>query len=119
MNTEILNLRPFVAEMELKENHEMFKDIIVLDYGVKKQGSEKMCQVKFTHEDENDMFKTAVSSCGCTTPKITDIKTEVNVQVLDVGYDTKRLGKFEKQVTLYTKDKVRKQIIKVQGEIVV
>lgn len=118
MKTQIENLRPYVSEMTLPEDFEMYQNkLITLDYGTIKQKSEGTSQLKFTFEDLNEMPKTVKSSCGCTTPKILKPFKDEPIIVLELGYNTNLLGAFSKQVTLIAEDKIRKQIILIKGEV--
>lgn len=109
------NLRPFVAELEVATDFIPFEDHFTLNWGEKPKGAEKVVQIRVTHTQEEDMFKTSATSCGCTTPKIKDVDNLT--QILEVGYNTEIKGDFTKTVTFYTQDKKRKQRVKITGKI--
>lgn len=116
MAVKIENLREFVSKVELPEDFDLFKNTIVLDYGVKKKGSERTSQLKLTYEDGEDKLSTITASCGCTQPHIKEV--DEKTQLLEIGYNTNILGAFSKNVVAFSKDKKRKQIIKITGKIV-
>lgn len=116
MRVEITNLRAFVADVEIPDNYTLYKDKIAVNYGIRPKKAEKVVQIKFKFEKEEDLFKHATASCGCTVPKIHNVGNRE--QVVEISYNTGIGGRFSKQVNLYNSDKKEKQIINVKGEIV-
>lgn len=112
---KIENLRDFVSTVNIPENFKLYKDIITIDYGTKKQGSEGISQIKVTFDRKEDKFKHKVVSCWCTKMDIIDLG-ELE-QLINIGYNTKIKGEFTKQANLYDETKGKKQIIKLKGNI--
>ncbi|MCB0567070.1 MAG: DUF1573 domain-containing protein [Phaeodactylibacter sp.] len=91
-----------------------------VDYGVIEQGSDPYRVFKFTNTGNAPLIIThAKGSCGCTVPtypKEPIAPGETNE--IKVRYDTNRLGKFTKRVTLTTNAGEEKQMLTIQGEVV-
>ena len=95
-----------------------FSDTVV-DYGTIAQSSEPFRVFAFTNTgNEPLVIKHAKGSCGCTVPTypkepiLPGESSEVKVR-----YDTKRIGKFTKTVTLTTNEEVGKRVITIKGEV--
>lgn len=115
-NIKITDLRDFVAKSDWDETKDFYSGAIMgVNYGIQKHNSEPISQFKLEFEKPEDKIKYKKVSCGCTTPTIEDVGE--HTQILSVHYNTKILGKFSKQITLHPKDKKRKQLIKLTGEI--
>ena len=95
-----------------------FNDTVV-DYGTIDQNSEPFRVFSFTNTgNEPLVIKHAKGSCGCTVPtypKVPILPGETNE--VKVRYDTKRIGKFTKTVTLTTNEEVGKRVITIKGEV--
>jgi len=95
-----------------------FSDVVV-DYGTIVQNSEPFRVFKFTNNgNEPLVIKHAKGSCGCTVPtypKAPILPGESNE--VKVRYDTKRIGKFTKTVTLTTNEEVGKRVLTIKGEV--
>jgi len=95
-----------------------FSDTVV-DYGTIEQNSEPFRVFKFSNTgNEPLVIKHAKGSCGCTVPtypKEPILPGESNE--VKVRYDTKRIGKFTKTVTLTTNEEVGKRVITIKGEV--
>ncbi len=95
-----------------------FSDVVV-DYGTIKQNAEPFRVFKFTNNgNEPLVIKHAKGSCGCTVPtypKEPILPGETNE--VKVRYDTKRIGKFTKTVTLTTNEEVSKRVLTIKGEV--
>ena len=91
-----------------------------VDYGVIEQGSDPYRVFKFTNTGNEPLIIThAKGSCGCTVPtypKEPIAPGESNE--IKVRYDTNRLGKFTKRVTLTTNAGDEQQMLTIQGEVV-
>ncbi len=91
-----------------------------VDYGVIEQGSDPYRVFKFTNTGTEPLIITsAKGSCGCTVP--TYPKEPIapgETGEIKVRYDTNRLGKFAKRVTLTTNAGDEKQMLTIQGEVV-
>jgi len=95
-----------------------FNDTVV-DYGTIEQNSEPFRIFNFKNTgNEPLVIKHAKGSCGCTVPTypkepiLPGESSEVKVR-----YDTKRIGRFTKTVTLTTNEEVGKRVITIKGEV--
>lgn len=91
-----------------------------VDYGVIEQGSEPFRVFKFTNTGNAPLIITnAKGSCGCTVP--TYPKEPIGPgesSEIKVRYDTNRLGKFTKRVTLTTNVGTEQKMLTITGEVI-
>lgn len=116
-------IAPVKESIELIENTSgpimTFGDLVV-DYGEIEQHSDPLRVIEFTNTGvEPLVIKNARGSCGCTVPlwpKEPIMPGETNK--IEIRYDTKRLGKINKTVTLTTNEVgTEPHVIKVIGKI--
>ncbi|MCB0675665.1 MAG: DUF1573 domain-containing protein [Saprospiraceae bacterium] len=90
-----------------------------IDYGTIDQGSEPYRFFKFSNTgDEPLIIKNAKGSCGCTVPTYpTEPILPGESAEIKVRYDTNRLGKFTKTVTLTTNETEERRVLRIKGEI--
>jgi hypothetical protein len=88
-----------------------------IDYGKVDKSSDGVRIFIFTNiGDKPLIIKKIQSSCGCTIPKkpekpiLPGKKGEIKV-----SYDTKRVGVFSKEITIYSNAKKPKKVIKIKG----
>ena len=74
----------------------------VIDYGTIKKGDDGVREFKFTNTGSSPLYITQVrSSCGCTIPKKpTDSIMPGAEEVIEVKYDTNRVGPIRKTITV-------------------
>ena len=74
----------------------------VVDYGTIEKGDDGVREFKFTNTGSSPLFITQVrSSCGCTIPKKpTDSIMPGFEEVIEVKYDTNRVGPIRKTITV-------------------
>ena len=74
----------------------------VVDYGTIEKGDDGVREFKFTNTGASPLYITKVrSSCGCTIPKKpTDSIMPGVEEVIEVKYDTNRVGPIRKTITL-------------------
>ena len=74
----------------------------VIDYGTIKKGDDGLREFKFTNTGSSPLFITQVrSSCGCTIPKKpTDSIMPDAEEVIEVKYDTNRVGPIRKTISV-------------------
>ena len=74
----------------------------VVDYGTIKKGDDGVREFKFTNTGSSPLYITQVrSSCGCTIPKKpTDSIMPGVEEVIEVKYDTNRVGPIRKTITV-------------------
>lgn len=89
-----------------------------LDYGTIEKGADPLRKVVFKNEGTEPLvISNARGSCGCTVP--TWPKEPVlpgQTSAIEVRYDTNRVGKFTKTVTITTNEG-KEHFIRVQGEV--
>jgi hypothetical protein len=97
----------------------------VLDYGVIEYDANGIREFKFTNTGKTPLTITSVTGeCGCTATTI-DGKPGWPQEpilpgksgVIKVKYDTKREGRFEKNVTVASNSKFATRKIRIKGEI--
>ena len=74
----------------------------VVDYGTIEKGDDGVREFKFTNTGSSPLYITQVrSSCGCTIPKKpTDSIMPGVEEVIEVKYDTNRIGPIRKTITV-------------------
>lgn len=88
-----------------------------IDYGKISQNSNGEKVFVFTNVGAQPLIiENIQSSCGCTVPK----KPEKPIMPgekgeIRVSYDTKRLGGFSKQITIFSNAKEPRKIIRIKG----
>ncbi|MBK9254081.1 MAG: DUF1573 domain-containing protein [Saprospiraceae bacterium] len=102
-----------------KSNAVMTFESLTVDYGTIAQNSEPLRVVKFTNTGTDPLLiKNARGSCGCTVPNWP--KEPVlpgQSSVIEVRYDTNRVGKINKSITITTNEGSDSHILQVVGEI--
>lgn len=95
-----------------------FKETII-DYGTIENGVDGKRTFEFKNIGNAPLiFSRIISSCGCTIPK----KPEQPIQpgesgIIEVEYDTKRTGLFQKAITVNSNAKTPNIILRIKGEI--
>ncbi|MBK8919925.1 MAG: DUF1573 domain-containing protein [Saprospirales bacterium] len=94
-------------------------DVTTIDYGNIEKGAEPLRRFKFTNTgNEPLIIKTAKGSCGCTVPtypKEPIMPGESNV--IEVRYDTQRVGAFTKTITITTNEATDTRMLTIKGEV--
>jgi len=91
-----------------------------IDYGTIEKGADGVRVFEFENTGTAPLVITRVySSCGCTIPK----KPEKPILpgesgVIEVKYDTKRVGPIRKTITVYSNANEPTKAIKIKGKIV-
>jgi len=98
---------------------EMSFESTEVDYGTIEQNSDPLRIFHFTNTgDEPLVIKHAKGSCGCTVPTYPKHPIMPGEKAeIEVRYDTKRIGRFTKTVTLTTNEVAEKKVIKIKGEV--
>ena len=90
-----------------------------IDCGTIEKGAEPLRKFSFTNTgNEPLVIKSAKGSCGCTVPtypKEPIMPGETNV--IEVRYDTQRVGMFTKTVTLTTNETSDTHTLTIKGEV--
>jgi hypothetical protein len=96
-----------------------------IDFGSVEWDSNGIREFKFTNVGKSPLTITAVTAeCGCTTTTI-DGKQGWPAEpvmpgksgVIKIKYDTKRVGRFEKNITITSNAKYAAKKVKIKGEI--
>jgi hypothetical protein len=93
----------------------------VIDYGTIEEASNGIREFKFTNTGKEPLIISAITgSCGCTIPskppKAPIMPGETHI--IEVKYDTKRLGSFNKTVTIKSNAVNPIEIITIKGKII-
>lgn len=101
-----------------KSNAKMTFESMIVDYGKIEQESDPLRIVNFTNTGTEPLvIKNARGSCGCTVPVWPkDPIQPGQSSTIEIRYDTKRLGKINKSVTITTNEGTD-HVIQVVGEI--
>lgn len=106
-------------EKQLAAGPQMAFEMETIDYGVIEQGSDPYRLFKFTNTGTEPLIiKYAKGSCGCTVP--TYPKEPISAgesSEIKVRYDTNRIGRFTKRVTLTTNIDGPQKILTIKGEV--
>lgn len=94
-------------------------DSLVVDYGTINKGDDGVRQFKFTNTGTADLEITQVrSSCGCTIPKKpSDAIAPGASDVIEVKYDTERIGPIRKTITVASNASNGMVALKIKGEV--
>ena len=95
-------------------------DSITIDYGTVVKGEDGIRQFRFTNTGTSELEITQVrSSCGCTIPKKPDAPIAPGASdVIEVKYDTNRLGPIRKTITVASNASIPIVALKIKGEVV-
>lgn len=108
--------------MSLKSQEILF-DNDKLDYGIIKYDSDGYRDFIFTNIGDSPLLiNNVIGQCGCTTTiengvpgwPLNPIKPKQK-GIIRVKYDTKRIGKFDKIITVMSNDKNGDKIIRIFG----
>ncbi|MDY8134238.1 DUF1573 domain-containing protein [Aquimarina sp. 2201CG5-10] len=91
----------------------------VIDYGEIAKGSNGVRQFEFTNTGNAPLVISKVSSsCGCTIPKKPEEPIAPGATgIIEVKYDTKRVGPFRKTISVYTNAGEMPKPIKIKGTV--
>ncbi|RCL65820.1 MAG: DUF1573 domain-containing protein [Cryomorphaceae bacterium] len=110
-SNNIINGQEKIAEIQFNET--------VIDYGIIENGEDGTKIFKFKNIGNAPLIFTRIfSSCGCTIPK----KPEKPILPgksgeIQVNYDTKRTGIFQKAITVKSNAKTPNVILRIKGEV--
>ncbi len=106
-----LNAQEAKAKIEFKSE--------VIDYGEITKGSDGIRQFEFTNTGNAPLIISRVySSCGCTIPKKPEDPIGPGATgIIEVKYDTKRVGPIRKTITVYSNAEESTKAIKIKGTV--
>jgi len=90
----------------------------VHDYGTIKQYANGTCTFEISNiGNEPLVISRCQGSCGCTVPECPQVPIAPgNTEVITIKYDTKRLGSFQKTVTITTNDSnMPSKVVRIKG----
>ncbi|MCB0706983.1 MAG: DUF1573 domain-containing protein [Saprospiraceae bacterium] len=95
-------------------------EVTEIDYGVIEQNADPYRYFNFSNTgDEPLIISNAKGSCGCTVPKTPEAPVLPGESAqIEVRYDTKRLGRFTKTVTLTTNAVDSPHVLRIKGEVI-
>ena len=92
-----------------------------IDYGTIEYDSDGNREFKFKNTGKEPLIiYSATGSCGCTVPDPTSYKEPIKPGAsghIKVHYDTKRVGSFEKTVTVSSNAKTASKTLKIHGTV--
>jgi hypothetical protein len=90
-----------------------------IDYGIIDKGSDGERVFEFTNTGNAPLLITDVkSSCGCTVPEWPKTPVAAGAKSsIKVKYDTNRIGKIRKTVTVYSNATEPIKALKINGEV--
>lgn len=90
-----------------------------IDYGQIDKGSDGVRVFTFTNTGDAELIISDVkSSCGCTVPEKPDGPIAPGAtSSIKVKYDTKRVGKIRKTITVYSNAEEPVKALKIKGEV--
>lgn len=91
----------------------------VHDYGTIQQGADGTYYFKFKNVGKEPLIiSNATGSCGCTVPEWPKEPIKPNGEgQIKVTYDTKRVGAFQKTVTIYSNAKESTKVLTIKGNV--
>ncbi len=91
----------------------------VLDYGTIEYDSDGNREFKFKNTGKEPLIiYSATGSCGCTVPIAPKEPIKPGeTGIIKVHYDTKRVGSFEKTVTVASNGKAASKTLKIKGTV--
>jgi len=91
----------------------------VIDYGTIEKGADGVRQFEFTNTGNESLIISRVySTCGCTVPKKPKEPIAPGESgVIEVKYDTKRVGPIRKTITVYSNAGPTPYPLKIKGTI--
>lgn len=91
----------------------------VVDYGTIEQNADPLRVFHFSNTGTEPLIiKNAKGSCGCTVPSYPkEAILPGEAAVIEVRYDTKRIGPFTKSVTLTTNEATETHKLQIKGKV--
>ncbi len=90
-----------------------------IDFGAVMQGENGLRAFSFTNTGNSPVVISDIkTSCGCTVASAPDSPVlPGETAQIEVNYDTKRIGKFSKSITVISNARESRKILKIIGEI--
>ncbi|MFO7869115.1 MAG: DUF1573 domain-containing protein [Bacteroidales bacterium] len=106
--------------MVAQEKQDSIKfDKTMHDFKTLSQGGDGTCQFTFVNEGDNPIILSNVrSSCGCTVPKWPRKPIQPGESgVIDVKYNTNRIGRFNKSITVSSNAVNSPVVLRIMGTV--
>lgn len=94
-------------------------DVETISYGTIEKNADGAREFKFTNTGKEPLIiSNCVGSCGCTVPQWprTPIAPGVTAAI-KVKYDTRRVGRFQKTVTVQSNSKTPTKVLTIKGNV--
>ena len=116
----LLGITVTAQNSKVENNSNLTFESETIDYGIVAQNSNGKRDFKVTNVGDTPIVISKVkTSCGCTVPsKPKDPILPGQSATISVNYDTKRLGKFTKTVTVYSNGKLAAKQLRIKGEVI-
>ena len=108
----------FTVSLTIAQEKAIFQfETEIIDYGNILKDSDGKRFFEFINTGKAPLIITQIqASCGCTIPK----KPEKPIMpgekgIIEVSYDTKRLGGFSKMITIYSNAKTTRKTLRIKG----
>ena len=107
------------AAVSMAQGPKMAFESNEIDYGTIVQNSDPLRVFKFTNEGTEPLvIKHAKGSCGCTVPAYPKQPIAPGESAtIEVRYDTKRIGPFQKTVELTTNEAEPTHTLRIKGKV--
>lgn len=98
----------------------IFLEETLFDYGTIEQNGDGMHFFIYKNTGKEPLiFSKVRSSCGCTIPEWSrEPLLSQQQDTIKVKYDTRRLGRFSKTVSIFSNAKKPMVVVRIQGEVV-
>ena len=108
-----------VAAVAQAQGPQMTFESNEIDYGTIVQNSDPLRVFKFTNDGTEPLvIKHAKGSCGCTVPAYPKQPIAPGESAtIEVRYDTKRIGQFQKTVELTTNEAEPTHTLRIKGKV--
>jgi len=118
----ILSFLAFGAMAAMAQNAngpDMTFEVTTIDYGTIEKGADPIRHFKFTNTgNEPLIIKSANGSCRCTVPSYPKEPIMPGEgSIVDVRYDTQRVGMFTETVTVTTNENTDTRTLIIKGEV--
>jgi hypothetical protein len=103
------------------ENGTIHFNTMDVDYGTIKKDSDPLRRFIVTNIGKNTLhISSCKATCGCTVPNCPQDPIQPNKSaIINVRYNTGRIGQFVKQITVYSSDQKNPvSILKIHGEVI-
>lgn len=107
------------VQAQEKSMGELTFEAETIDFGTVMQGENGLRAFNFTNTGKAAVVISDVkSTCGCTVASAPDAPVlPGETATIEVNYDTKRVGKFSKSITVISNARESRKVLKIIGEV--